>query len=410
MDNMRALFPEYYPRSDPDFAQLWLEAQFSFDANVLLNLFRVTSRTQERLFTILEGLRGRIWLSHQAGKEFMKHWDNVSSEHERKCDAFKKAVASSFDLILKEFGDSRHPMSDDVEQCRGILEKAQIDLAAIAESKKPSAEQQKQVLDRIEELFAGKVGAPFSPAEYKLKCDEADKRFRDLVPPGYSDSKSKVGNDKYGDAIMWFQLLDYVKSTKKPMIFVTDDAKQDWLREEHGQKKGGRPELLREMLDFAGEQFHMYRTDRFMEYAADFLKLGPDKVATAEVKEVSHQRELAVAVLRSFRDLAEAVDAQAPEAELGHAIPQPALTLPAIGDLLLGTEFDASIADIIAGRYPFWDLMKYTNYSLSEETDRGPIARFFRELTLSLNGSSPLLLRFELVRSSSHRDKWKRIE
>jgi hypothetical protein len=71
--NMRDLFPGYYQPTEQEFDELWKECIFSFDTNVLLNIYRYSPQTRERLFDILEKLQERIWVTHQVGYEFHKN-------------------------------------------------------------------------------------------------------------------------------------------------------------------------------------------------------------------------------------------------------------------------------------------------------------------------------------------------
>jgi hypothetical protein len=56
---MRTTFSHYYVPSDKDFAKLWDEAIFAFDANVLLNLYRYTDQTCAVLMSLMETPRRR---------------------------------------------------------------------------------------------------------------------------------------------------------------------------------------------------------------------------------------------------------------------------------------------------------------------------------------------------------------
>ena len=62
----------------------------------------------------------------------------------------------------------------------------------------------------------------------KAKEDEAKKRYERKTPPGFMDCDSKDDIRRYGDAILWFQVLDKAKSAKRDVILVTDDRKTDW--------------------------------------------------------------------------------------------------------------------------------------------------------------------------------------
>ena len=66
---------------------------------------------------------------------------------------------------------------------------------------------------------------------------------------------------------MWFQIIEHAKSIKQPIVFITDDKKDDWWRKFNGQIVAPQPELIREMYLRSGEKFYMYQTAQFMEHA-----------------------------------------------------------------------------------------------------------------------------------------------
>jgi hypothetical protein len=63
---MRNIFPGYYRPTDEEFYKMWQECIFVFDANVLLNLYRYSPDTRDELLDVLERLKDRIWIPHQA--------------------------------------------------------------------------------------------------------------------------------------------------------------------------------------------------------------------------------------------------------------------------------------------------------------------------------------------------------
>ena len=92
-------------------------------------------------------------------------------------------------------------------------------------------------------------------------------RYEQRVPPGYMDADKKDGDEykKFGDLIIWKDMITKAKSEKKPVIFITDDDKEDWWRKHKGRKLGPRPELLDEFKRETGQEFHIYKFDRFIE-------------------------------------------------------------------------------------------------------------------------------------------------
>lgn len=141
------------------------------------------------------------------------------------------------------------------------------------------------LLENIEELFHRRVGKPFSTQdEVKKLYDAAEERFKQHIPPGFSDAKGKDGGSKpnaylhngivyirkYGDFLLWKQILDHAKASNiKDLIFVTDHRKEDWRQfiDCNGDKQiGPHPELIEEATrDGQITNFLMYTPDRFFK-------------------------------------------------------------------------------------------------------------------------------------------------
>ena len=61
---MKNAFPGYIKKSEKEFAKLWAECVFAFDASVLLDL-RLKPPTRDEIFGVLDQFEQRIWLPHQ---------------------------------------------------------------------------------------------------------------------------------------------------------------------------------------------------------------------------------------------------------------------------------------------------------------------------------------------------------
>lgn len=70
---MKKLFPGYYRPSETDFASLWDNCIFVFDANVLLNLYRYSTETSAELIDIMDKISDRLWLPFQVASEYQSH-------------------------------------------------------------------------------------------------------------------------------------------------------------------------------------------------------------------------------------------------------------------------------------------------------------------------------------------------
>lgn len=187
-----------------------------------------------------------------------------------------------------------HPSINKTE----ILKKIKRTIASIQRGLNKQKSQHPELLendplqDKITALFDGKVGAAFSSNRLDEIYKAAEERYKRRIPPGYKDEK-KDGNEKYGDVIIWFQMIEKAKESKKPMIFITDDNKEDWWlwAKEIRRKIGPRAELIEEMFKNANQAFYMYGVERFMEYSRVFLKRKVDEKAIKEVRAVRKERD-----------------------------------------------------------------------------------------------------------------------
>ena len=127
------------------------------------------------------------------------------------------------------------------------------------------------------------MGDALESARVEEICREGEKRYRELVPPGYKDSE-KPGYRKYGDLLIWYELIDKARDSHLPLIFITSDAKEDWRVRHRGRTRGARPELIAEMRSKASVAFLLYSLESFLAAAKKYLDASITKKAIDEVK------------------------------------------------------------------------------------------------------------------------------
>ncbi len=305
---MKDVFYYYYRPTAEEFKALWSEAFFSFDANVLLHTYRYTAETRELLFYLMGRFKDRIWIPHQAGLEFHRNRLEVISGQVKAYDDVTEILASRTKSIKDEIEKiCKNHSFIDANALRALLDKAIADAGALlgeAKNKHPNLLNEDTLLMELTELLDGKVGTPYDYATMQTKLKDAETRFQHSVPPGYKDAINKKGDEKYGDAIIWFQLIEHAIQTKKPVIFITDDAKEDWYQRHSGKTIGPRPELVKEMYELANVKFHTYQTDQFMRIAQQFLKITETPQAIEEVRRFREEEELREKQQASLRRLA----------------------------------------------------------------------------------------------------------
>jgi hypothetical protein len=136
----------------------------------------------------------------------------------------------------------------------------------------------------LAQLFENKVGDSFDDQELECIRDEGRNRYKNAIPPGYKDEK-KADNQKFGDLILWKEILQKSKTEKKPIIFVTSDIKEDWFLKVSGMIVGPLPELTEEFIKETDCQFYSYPLDQFLTIASQRGLLEIHEDAIEEIEE-----------------------------------------------------------------------------------------------------------------------------
>ncbi|HAW08750.1 MAG TPA: hypothetical protein DCW42_06230 [Bacteroidetes bacterium] len=95
--------------------------------------------------------------------------------------------------------------------------------------------------------------------------------------------------------ILWYQIIDKAKESKKPIILISGDVKEDWWLVKDRKRIMPLPQLKKEMFEKAGVDFHIYTADRFLEYY-DSKPINQD--AINEVRQVIELEELRKIMIR----------------------------------------------------------------------------------------------------------------
>lgn len=147
-----------------------------------------------------------------------------------------------------------------------------------------------EILEFVDTVFSTRTGNPFDETKLKELAVEGETRYGHDIPPGYKDGKKDGSDDpyrKFGDLIVWKQILAKGKETSKPVIFISDDKKEDWWLEQSGRTIGPRPELREEFIREASNEFWMYSVDKFIQEAARISNTPVSKAVIDEIVAVS---------------------------------------------------------------------------------------------------------------------------
>lgn len=194
--------------------------------------------------------------------------------------------------MKKSINDKFKFHEDDIKSLIDEIEKGFAKIKeAIDESKKsriPFTTKDDPVLDEIKNIYKNKVGGNYTLAEIDKISKEGEERYKNEIPPGYCDrNKDDVKKNKFGDLILWKQIMDKSLNDKKNVIFITDDAKEDWWLKVHGRTISPRKELYSEFLSETSQRVLIYRPDAFMKHAKDKFKSRLDDSTINEIINMS---------------------------------------------------------------------------------------------------------------------------
>ncbi|MDC1175101.1 PIN domain-containing protein, partial [Bacteriovoracaceae bacterium] len=257
------------------------DAVIVFDANMLLNLYRVSTPTRESLFKILELYKERVWIPYQFASEFHENRPKVIADQVKNFSKVHKDLKKTYNDSFKS--SKNHPFISEV------MEKSFNELLQELDAGKQGQEElikNDDILQKITKIFDGKVGDSFSGEELNDYVEKGKERFEKRTPPGFKDQDKKDGDRKFGDYFGWAQILNQMKGSGKSTIFVTDDAKTDWWNIVEQFTIGPRPELISEYESKCGGSFYMYKLNQFMTYAGQYSGEEVDPKAIEEVSEV----------------------------------------------------------------------------------------------------------------------------
>lgn len=305
---MRNTFPNYYELNDKQWVDLWDNCVFILDTNVLLNLYRYNKATSDDLLQVLKKISDRLWIPHQVALEYQENRRNVGIGQINKYTEVENVLSDVQEILQEKLAslklEERHYSIDPnrlLARIGGVFSDFSRELEALKQA-------QPSLLDNlrteIDNLCEGRIGPPPSSQDELDKIYQKAKiRFQQKRPPGYMDkSKEKdqskktayFYNDlyfqrKYGDLILWYQIIDFAKSQNvKYIVFVTDEHKEDWWRKIGGKQIGPRLELIDEITSTANVRiFHMYNSARFMSYAKKHFGLDIKQESIDQVREVT---------------------------------------------------------------------------------------------------------------------------
>lgn len=303
----------FYKPTEEAFKDIWSNATFVVDANVLLNLYRYPVKARDELLGAFKKLAERLWLPYHAALEFQRNRLGVIADQKRKFYDVRKVVGDAQTSLANHLNNlqlkKRHSSIDVDEYIAGFesLTKGFMEQLAKLEESQKKVSDDDELRATIDAIFLNKVGSLIWTAkELEDLYKEGEQRYQYGTPPGYMDASKEKSKDtesfqyggltykrKFGDLILWKQMLAHAKAEGlKNLVFITDDEKEDWwwIVDSQGAKKvGPRPELVEEVhREAGGANFYMYNSEQFLELSKKYLEAEISDESITQIRDVKN--------------------------------------------------------------------------------------------------------------------------
>jgi hypothetical protein len=273
------------------------EAIIAFDTNILLNLYRVEASVSKDILSqikyLIDNEHFEVWLPHQVALEFntlrkptLREKNRSVSVIENEFNSFKKKLQglasvggknSEIYPLKKELGNYLHEIDNVIKR---------------HSPKKASLKSKDIIGQTIFDIFENRVGEPYTKDQMSEVEKDASYRFDNKIPPGYDDSEKESSysfnginiSAKYGDYILWRQLIEYAQKKEKTIILVTADVKPDWQSKEFGRV---RPELITEFKLKTEQDFYALTLLEFEQHFRSQLKRKLSTESTSQIEELN---------------------------------------------------------------------------------------------------------------------------
>ncbi|MBN3797942.1 PIN domain-containing protein [Burkholderia sp. Ac-20392] len=293
---MREHFFEFFRPTKAETAALWKDADFVFDTNVLLNLYRMSAETSKEMRQILNRIKNRLFLPHQVGVEFFRH---AEEEIAVQVNAFE-SVKARLKKIPGDFGKDliRHPcipingIKEALEKC--VAEQIEIVKKSQNENQINFLVHDDPILSELTSLFEESSAGASSAEEDDEINDKVEARVKENLAPCYTTVPAKINsaiNPHRGDGRVWFQILKYAEKKKNPIIFVTGDLQENWWRMvklgNNEKPIGPHFALIRDVTSITQNKFWMYTQEQFLEMASEYLGAPVQTKGIEEVRNIT---------------------------------------------------------------------------------------------------------------------------
>jgi PIN like domain len=271
-------FPDHDP-DDPTIIEPFLQKCIVvLDTNAWFAVYRLDVTTSEEFLKTLESLQAQRKLSvpYQVFEEFARNRNEVVETVTQSFEQFIEGLQKEFSKFKssKPFTDHPNLIPKEFDE---NLKKAISDIRNSArkqkDNRKEALENGDNIYPRLRKMMDETVGKPFIADELVKLHATGKQRYKEAIPPGYGDGSKQPEARRYGDFLLWEQVIQFAKEKKIPILLVTSDNKEDWF--EIGSKGiKGRSELYTEFYNRTQQYIWIVSVNRFVMELVTRLNIG----------------------------------------------------------------------------------------------------------------------------------------
>lgn len=289
---MKDVFSSHFADDAERRENLWKNCFFVFDTNVLTSVYKRSDDARDALYKVIGSLGDRLWIPYQVVHELL---DNRASIAHAQAKLYSTAI-EDLTAVLEGFDSTtKHPFLPEAlhREFVGVSRKVIDEL----ESKRDFHDSRltnDDVKTALAEMLKGKIGARYPDDKLKSIIAEGEKRYANKIPPGFEDINKHKGSTvfsevckRYGDLIIWKQVIEKAKEKGKPVILVTGEQKDDWWDRHGGKTIGPLPRLIEEFAEEVGQDFFLYSHHQFLDLANTYLEQNTSSEVIEEVREAA---------------------------------------------------------------------------------------------------------------------------
>lgn len=269
-----------------------------FDTNVLLDLYQKEG-IYFALIPYLEKIEDNIIIPNQVYDEYTSKLEEIKLREFKKYDSTEKQIQDIYQNLIKNnqiktdlkkiFGNINlfDNLTKIVEnECKVIEE--EIKEIKKTNEKKTNTLLKKDILkDLIERIVTKQKIKKFTLKEFIELFKEGEERIKYKIPPGITDMGKGIGTDfktlknKYGDFIIWKEILEYANSNpNRNIYFIENETKSDWWEKKCGKELA--KILQYEFNEFSQSKIITLNLENFFKEFKEKLNLPEVELETLE--------------------------------------------------------------------------------------------------------------------------------